>query len=155
MFWWRIKPLNRDTTCIDPLDHIYVSLPPYFQSLGCHHNNLPSPYSSVKLLSSVTLSGLWVMSSSNETLCLSLSLFFLLHNFSLFSNPGLCVRAIHSKLFTSCHTRLNHKSVQCGTISRSSQSTSKIMRSAISPCPVIHPKARTSSLPTTCWQNSV
>ncbi len=68
-----LSHFNQGVMLIGPLDHIYVSwchssLEKW--SLGCHQNNHPSPFSSVKLLLSVTFSGRWVMS-------FSLSLFLL------------------------------------------------------------------------------
>lgn len=84
--WWQIKPFNQGVKLIGPLDHIYVSW--CHSSLekwspGCHQNNHPPPVGSVKLLLSVTFSGRWVMSSSNETLLLVFHLFFTLQPFEI------------------------------------------------------------------------
>lgn len=67
-FWWQIKPLKRGMKFIGPLDRIYVSLcvTATLELIPSHWDddkiNSPSLSGGVKLLLSVTSSGLWVIS---------------------------------------------------------------------------------------------
>lgn len=66
-FWWQIKPLKRGMKFIGPLDRIYVSLcvTATLELIPSHWDddkiNSPSLSGGVKLLLSVTSSGLWVI----------------------------------------------------------------------------------------------
>lgn len=70
-FWWQMKPLIQGMKLIRPLDHIYVNWCANLRSQYATKITTIFTYNGFKLLLSVTLSGLWVMSSNNEALLIS------------------------------------------------------------------------------------